>query len=104
MVEIQMRKTTVKRTTAKKATFKTIDIDLTPSEFNKIAKAAHKKDITFNQMCILLLEEFFKDYEYNPEKALAKIGLGPNEVEPKPNKHKLRNPPRPKALKKVRPR
>lgn len=44
----------------KDKTTKTVEIELTDEEFLKIAKMAHKKDITFNSMCNLILEEQLK--------------------------------------------
>lgn len=39
-----------------------IEIELTDEEFLKIAKMAHDRDITFNKMVEIVLDEFIKGY------------------------------------------
>jgi hypothetical protein len=46
---------------SKQSGYKKIKIDLTEHEIAVIAMMAHKKDITFNQMCIIILEEYIKE-------------------------------------------
>jgi hypothetical protein len=46
-----------------KKNFKTIKLDLTDSEFLFIARQAHKKDITINQMMVEILEDGLKKIE-----------------------------------------
>lgn len=40
-----------------------IEVDLDDDVFLQIAKMAHEKDITFNEMCIDILEEQMKRYK-----------------------------------------
>jgi hypothetical protein len=44
---------------------KTIKIYLTDDEFLKLAKAAHKLDLTFNSYCSKLLEDYIRKIENN---------------------------------------
>ena len=37
--------------------FKSVEIDLSEKDFIKIATKAHEKDITFNAMCNIILED-----------------------------------------------
>lgn len=39
-----------------------VEIDLSDEDFLVLAKMAHEKNITFNQMCILALEEMIAYY------------------------------------------
>jgi hypothetical protein len=43
---------------------KDIEIELTDAEFLQIAKMAHDKDITFNKMVEIMLDEFIKEQEH----------------------------------------
>lgn len=43
---------------------KEIEIELTDEEFLKIAMLAHEKDITFNKMVEIMLDEFIKEQEH----------------------------------------
>jgi glutaminase len=38
-------------------TRETVEVELTDEEFNSIAKMAHERDITFNQMVGIILQE-----------------------------------------------
>lgn len=40
-----------------------VEIDLSDEDFLVLAKMAHEKNITFNQMCILALEEMIAYYD-----------------------------------------
>jgi len=42
---------------------KDIEIELTDDEFLQIAKMAHDRDITFNKMVEIMLDEFIKEQE-----------------------------------------
>ena len=55
----------------KKPKTKSITVDLSADEFNFIAREAHKKDITFNEMCNEILKEQLEKLE-NPDE-LAKF-------------------------------
>ena len=43
--------------------YKNITVQLTDEEFNKLAKEAHRQDITFNQLCVNYLEEYMNKEE-----------------------------------------
>ena len=45
---------------------KEIEVDLTDEEFLRIAKLAHEKDITFNQMVEKILEYAIKERKESP--------------------------------------
>ena len=40
-----------------------IEIELTDEEFLRVAKMAHDRDITFNKMVEIILDEFIKEQE-----------------------------------------
>ena len=42
---------------------KDIEVELTDDEFLQIAKMAHDRDITFNKMVEIMLDEFIKEQE-----------------------------------------
>ena len=42
---------------------KEIEIELTDDEFLRIAMMAHEKDITFNKMVEIMLDEFIKEQD-----------------------------------------
>ena len=44
-----------------------VEVNFTDDEFMRLALMAHKQDITFNQLCVNILEEVMKD----PEKVEA---------------------------------
>ena len=41
----------------------TIEVDFNDQEFIKIARAAHERDMTFNDFCVMALTEAIKDTE-----------------------------------------
>jgi hypothetical protein len=43
---------------------KKVDVELDQQTFLKIAIMAHEKDITFNQICSQILEEYMKNEGY----------------------------------------
>lgn len=43
--------------------FEEVEIELTDEEFLKLAKIAHSRDITFNQLCNDLLREYMDRVE-----------------------------------------
>lgn len=40
-----------------------VEVDLDDDVFLRIAKMAHEKDITFNEMCVSIIEEQMKKYK-----------------------------------------
>ena len=40
-----------------------MEIEMSDEEFLYVAKQAHDRDITFNQMITIMLEEFIKEFE-----------------------------------------
>ncbi len=52
----------------------TIDIDISDEDFLKIAVMAHERDITFNQMVVIILEEYIESDGENVH--LDRIGAG----------------------------
>lgn len=43
----------------KKVTYETVEVDLDDDQFLVLAKMAHERDITFNQLCNEVLREYF---------------------------------------------
>lgn len=50
----------------KKDNRKKIDVELSDEEFLRLAKEAHKKDITFNQLVEIKLQKVIENYEKQP--------------------------------------
>ena len=46
-----------------KEDWESVEIELEETEFNRIATLAHEKDITFNEMCNIILAEAIEKYE-----------------------------------------
>ena len=44
-----------------------IEIEISNKDFLHLAKAAHERDITLNQLCITVLKNSFKDLDYRFE-------------------------------------
>lgn len=47
----------LKRLQTKKTEYEEVTIDLSDKEFLVLAKMAHEKNITFNQLCVNIIEE-----------------------------------------------
>jgi len=47
--------------------WRAVNIELKDDDFMKIAQEAHKRDITFNKMCNIILKRAIKDAEYRFE-------------------------------------